>query len=401
MRTSAIPVAPVPLTAEQAETMLQRQIKKHHVAIILLHWFNAIVWLLELVDRRRPLISSRHFRVAPEWYLSVVQGVFGTRANMLQFHVALGLAVDRRLPGLRRSSASAPTSARRCCRRRSRSTGTTVRWLIVRTLRILGRTKEPLPPQGIYNAGQKLFALMVYAMMPVIMLTGVVMAFHLFGTQVVGWAVVLHFAAVGVVVSGLIIHVYMGAVFPEEKPAFFSMITGNVNELYAYSHHFKWWRELMMEERQWEQAHEDPPTGPPDAPATGSTRTPANPSARGPDRRFPSTRRARSAGRPPVRHRTPPVRRHVRGRSCPSGGPGAWSWRSTPGGTDILKWPNIALTNSATGPSSGNGVVDHERALPAVLESGNLVRAEPAGRHGVADDVGRDERHAFSVDRRP
>jgi formate dehydrogenase subunit gamma len=45
------------------------------------------------------------------------------------------------------------------------------------------------------------------------------------------------------VVSGLLVHVYMGAVFPEEKPAFFSMITGHVDELYAYSHHFKWWRE--------------------------------------------------------------------------------------------------------------------------------------------------------------
>ena len=120
------------------------------------------------------------------------------------------------------------------------------RWLVVRTLRILGRSDEPLPPQGIYNAGQKLFALRdlrddpgrdadrrrdgVPALRP----------------AVVGWAVVLHFAAVGVVVSGLMVHVYMGAVFPEEKPAFFSMITGNVNELFAYSHHFKWWREMKL-----------------------------------------------------------------------------------------------------------------------------------------------------------
>jgi len=63
-----------------------------------------------------------------------------------------------------------------------------------------------------------------------------------------GWAVVLHFAAVGVVVSGLMVHVYMGAVFPEEKPAFFSMITGNVHELFAYSHHFNGWREMKLED---------------------------------------------------------------------------------------------------------------------------------------------------------
>jgi cytochrome b subunit of formate dehydrogenase len=55
------------------------------------------------------------------------------------------------------------------------------------------------------------------------------------------------------VVSGLMIHVYMGAVFPEEKPAFYSMITGVVNELYAYHHHFKWWREVKVQEQRWRQ----------------------------------------------------------------------------------------------------------------------------------------------------
>jgi cytochrome b subunit of formate dehydrogenase len=62
---------------------------------------------------------------------------------------------------------------------------------------------------------------------------------------------ILHYFAVGMVVSGLMIHVYMGAVFPEEKPAFYSMITGAVNELYAYHHHFKWWREVKVQEQQW------------------------------------------------------------------------------------------------------------------------------------------------------
>jgi len=57
------------------------------------------------------------------------------------------------------------------------------------------------------------------------------------------------------VVAGLMVHVYMGAVFPEEKPAFFSMITGTVNELFAYSHHFKWWRTVKQEEAEWEAEH--------------------------------------------------------------------------------------------------------------------------------------------------
>jgi cytochrome b subunit of formate dehydrogenase len=68
--------------------------------------------------------------------------------------------------------------------------------------------------------------------------------------------VVLHFAAVGAVVAGLVIHVYMGAVFPEEKPAFFSMFTGSVNELFAYNHHFKWWREMKTKQLVWDQRRE-------------------------------------------------------------------------------------------------------------------------------------------------
>ena len=232
------------------------------------------------------------------------------------------------------------------------------------------------------------------------MLTGVVMVFHLFGTQAVGWAVVLHFAAVGIVVSGLIVHVYMGAVFPEEKPAFFSMITGNVNELYAYSHHFKWWRELMVEERQWEQAHEDHLGGPPDATGAGERRDARadQRDARAADFRARGGRVAGLvAGPPPACRRG----RHASRSSRPSGPRGAWSSRPTPGGIAIVEVPEHRPDELRHRSVSGEGVVDHEGALPAVLESGNLVRPEPAGRHGVADDVRRDKRHAFSVEHGP
>jgi formate dehydrogenase subunit gamma len=254
LRTDGIPAHPLPLAAEQAEAMLLRQIKKHHIAIILLHWFNATVWLLELLTGLA-LISSPLFRVAPGWYISIVEGVFGTRANMLQFHVTLGLLwvgvyLVYGIFGFR------TYLSREVLQKEIALDRDDYRWLIVRTRRILGLTVEPLPPQGIYNAGQKLFALVVYAMVPLVMVTGVAMAFRLFGAQVVGWAVVLHFCAVAAVVCGLLVHVYMGAVFPEEKPAFFSMITGTVNELYAYNHHFKWWRAVKAEQQAWDCRHD-------------------------------------------------------------------------------------------------------------------------------------------------
>ena len=254
MRTSAIPLHPQPLTAEQADAMLQRQIKKHHIAIILLHWFNAIVWMCEL-GTGIALITSPYFRVAPAWYLALVQDVFGTRASMLQFHVVLGF-VWTGVYAVYGCFGYRTYLARDILRDEIGLDRNDIRWLVVRTLRILGKSQEPLPPQGIYNAGQKLFALLVYAMVPIVMATGAIMALRLFGPAAIGWAVVLHFAAVASVVAGLMIHVYMGAVFPEEKPAFFSMITGTVNELFAYTHHFTWWRTVKLAARRWEVEHD-------------------------------------------------------------------------------------------------------------------------------------------------
>ena len=44
----------------------------------------------------------------------------------------------------------------------------------------------------------------------------------------------------------------MGAVFPEEKEAFFSMFSGKVSAWYARAHHEKWYWEKVQEEMTWE-----------------------------------------------------------------------------------------------------------------------------------------------------
>jgi uncharacterized protein len=247
----AIPLVAEPLTGEQAAAMAQRAIKKHHVAIMLLHWFNATVWLLQLATGAA-LIRSPYFRVLPYWYIRTVRGMFGTKANMLRFHITLGIVwiVVFAVYGI---FGYRTYLVRQVLDKEIGVDRDDLLWLKTRLLNLLKRASHPLPPQGIYNAGQKLFAVLVYAMIPVVMISGLVMSFRLISTTAVQWAVVLHFVAVGLVVSGLMIHVYMGAVFPEEKPAFFSMITGMVNELYAYRHHFKWWREVKMEEQAWEK----------------------------------------------------------------------------------------------------------------------------------------------------
>lgn len=250
---SAPTTSQIPARLSQAEIdgLAQRQIKKHHVAIILLHWFNASVWMLELATGAA-LISSPYFRIAPQWYLGIVDGFFGSRANMLHFHIALGLAWTTVF--LIYGTFGFQTYLRKeVVQKEIGLDADDARWLLVRVGNILRGSKDALPPQGSYNAGQKLFAILIYIMIPLVMATGVIMSFHLVSTTVVAWAVVIHFFAVGMVVSGLMIHVYMGAVFPEEKPAFFSMITGTVNELFAYRHHHKWWKEVAMERAVFER----------------------------------------------------------------------------------------------------------------------------------------------------
>jgi formate dehydrogenase subunit gamma len=261
MNQPPIPTHPVPLTAEAATTMEQLTIKKHDVAIVLLHWFNASAWLLELLTGLA-LIIGPAYRVMPLWYSNMIRSALGSGGNLLRVHITIGLLwivvfcvygifgyrnylhheVLINEVGLDKDD---------------------WKWLRVKLLLILNRTKEELPPQGSYNAGQKMYALLVYAMLPVIAVTGLIMAFHLISTTVVAWAMLFHFVAVGMVVSGLMVHAYMGAVFPEERPAFFSMITGRVNELYAYRHHFKWWRETKIEERRWQaEFKSDSPSAP-------------------------------------------------------------------------------------------------------------------------------------------
>jgi cytochrome b subunit of formate dehydrogenase len=181
MSTEAIPASPAPLSADEAEAMLQRRLKKHDVAIVLLHWFNAATWVL-LVATGAALVVSPYFRIAPEWYTTLVESIFGGRASLLTFHIALGLTwigvfLVYGIFGFR------SYLHHEVLRKEIALDRDDWRWLLVRTLGILGRS------------------------------------------------------------AGLMIHVYMAAVFPEEKPAFFSMITGSVHELYAYSHHFEWWRE--------------------------------------------------------------------------------------------------------------------------------------------------------------
>ncbi len=237
----------VTLSAEQRERLQKRDIKKHDTAVILLHWFNAAIWALELATGGA-LLAGPGYRIAPDWWREFMVAMFGSPAMILRVHVTAGVIWTLVLLvygvfGFRKYLLRTVT-------RYLIPDRDDFLWLKNRLLLILGR-RVSLPPQGIYNGGQKLYGIAVYLGSAVIIVTGYIMAFHLGPPSLLRWSVLLHFVAVGAVFAGLFVHVYMGAVLPEERPAFFSMFSGKVPELYAYRHHYKWWREYKELEHEW------------------------------------------------------------------------------------------------------------------------------------------------------
>ncbi len=269
---------PPELTAAEKDVMRQRKMKKHDVAIMLVHWFNAITWIFMLFTGAALIVSS-FYKFAPDFYINIVRGMFETPGNLIEFHIWLGviwifvfLAYTifgyrkylrkqslKEIPLKKSKDIFDKFKAIQCILFGNSALCLDKKdflWLKIRLLGILGLSNEPLPPQGSFNAGQKLYGLLVALMTPIIMLTGLIMAFHLGPLWLIQWSIPIHFTAVGLVVSGLMIHVYMGAVFPEEKPAFFSMLTGNVSELFLYKHHFEYWKERIVKQCEWRKKTE-------------------------------------------------------------------------------------------------------------------------------------------------
>jgi len=118
-------------------------------------------------------------------------------------------------------------------------------WMVRKMGRMTLGVGGELPPQGYYNMGQKAFAQASVLGGIVIGVTGMVLLASdkivpASAVTLVGWAVTLHYLAVGLVFAGLLVHIYMAAISPEEKPGFRSMFTGTVPEEYARHHHGLW-----------------------------------------------------------------------------------------------------------------------------------------------------------------
>jgi|YelNatPaOPRAMG01_1025707.scaffolds.fasta_scaffold00153_27 formate dehydrogenase subunit gamma len=238
--------APRRLSFEEKRILANRVMKKHGVAGVTLHWVNAISWFL-LIFTGVALISADYLRFAPNWYIDMMDGIFGTRHAMLHFHIAVGVFWVTTL--LLYGVFGFKNYLLDFIKHDLTIDKDDIKWFPAKAKNLMGKLSHyQMPPQGTYNAGQKAYAVVVAFSTVILIFTGPIMAFHIGSTTIIQWAMMFHFIATMSVFAGIFIHVYMAALFPEERPAFFSMITGKVNELYAYLHHYKWWREVKNEE---------------------------------------------------------------------------------------------------------------------------------------------------------
>ena len=107
---------------------------------------------------------------------------------------------------------------------------------------------ELMPPQGRFNAGQKLFYWVMYYGAIVLLITGLFMwfpevvanRFHARG--LLTFIVPIHVAAALVTIGAFIIHIYMGILLV--PGGFKGIVYGRVSETWAAHHHRLWYEKI-------------------------------------------------------------------------------------------------------------------------------------------------------------
>ncbi len=222
----------------EAEAAEAPMLRLHDTPIIWLHWFNALVWLLQILTGFA-LLGSSSYRVTPGFFNDAMLTLFGSSGTLLRFHLILGtlwmavllgyglLGFRRYLIAFLRDLVIHPTD---------------ISWLVATTKSFILRSKEKLPDQGRYNAGQKLFGMVVAAGTVLVIASGLVMWLLPGSGSLMQWAIPLHFLAAAMVVVGLVVHIYMTTFVPAERPILFSMFHGRIPQSYAREHKRFWWQ---------------------------------------------------------------------------------------------------------------------------------------------------------------
>ena len=231
-------------------------IKRHERSAIFMHWFNAVCWLL-LLATGLGLINNPVLSPVGTGWPEFLSGLFNGGHHLLYTHVTIGViwSLGFLIYILRNPNQHLIRFLKEMF---TISPARDLSWLVKKGVTmtlgkgILEKLKiDPqIPDQGFYNVGQKLFAIPSVIGGAVIVATGIIMILSKFFTiavWLVQWSILLHFIAVGLIFAGLLIHIYMAAIAPEERPAFWSMFNGSVPEEYAKHHHALWYNTTKPE----------------------------------------------------------------------------------------------------------------------------------------------------------
>ena len=234
-------------------------IQRHTGAGIFMHWFNAAAWFF-LLATGLGLIENPALQPLGAGYPAALRGLFGGGANLLVVHWVAGLVwagvwLAFILLNLRSHvipfvvqifSFSLPRDAQWMLKKNFQMTlGYKAMAKLVKPLGMDGR----IPDQGYYNAGQKAAAIGIVLGGLALLATGLVMVaskYYLAPSSVwaVQWSILLHYVTAGGTLGLLLLHIYMAAIAKEERPAFFSMFSGQVPAEYARHHHKLWYDQI-------------------------------------------------------------------------------------------------------------------------------------------------------------
>lgn len=223
---------------------------------IRLHWFNALGWAL-LVASGLAIISGDSLRLAPALWPSFVQNLLGGNAVVITTHAVVGLAwfvgialfvVTRWrtvvLPFLRGVLSITPLAVI-----------DDLRFTTITLARLFGLMKDVKgEPQGRYNGAQRLLGTMIILASLAIAVTGLYLFFApkvlsfaaapLFG-GLFRTALVIHAAAVFLVIVGLVPHIYFAVV--EERESLEGMKSGYASVDFIHHHNPLWYEQLKRE----------------------------------------------------------------------------------------------------------------------------------------------------------
>ncbi len=185
-----------------------------------LHWLLAITFLTMMVSG---LVL----------YLPSLATIAADRVLWKTIHLASAVTFWGGLLGL------IPGNSRACAPLRARSTGSTtmtrkwLRWAVTRS----GQE----PPQGRFNAGQKLNTAIVAGLMVVFTISGTLMYLQERDAQFRGTsAILVHDWATWIAVPLVLGHLYLALIHPATRHSLRGITLGTVRRDWARRHHAKW-----------------------------------------------------------------------------------------------------------------------------------------------------------------